>query len=191
MNIQIVRKKKYFNKLKQNTERLLIFVFMFIGLIATLQFAINTAKEWGEYYFKERLSVGGVVEARAETVPFADQAGSFSVNSEDKEDFTPPSPRELVKKYFGNDKTAVAVMMCESMGDPDRIGDLDKTYWKNGKIYGDSIGLFQIRTFEGRPDREQLKDPEFNVKYAKELYEKSNWQPWSCWNNKRYKLFLI
>jgi hypothetical protein len=94
-NIVVHKKKRFFNKLKQNVERFLIYVFALIGMLATLQFAINAFREAGEWYFHERLSVGEVVEAQAETAPLAESVGSSSVNSEDREEATPPLPLEI------------------------------------------------------------------------------------------------
>lgn len=92
-NIIVHKKKRFFNKLKQNTERFLIFAFMVIGLIATLNFAINVGREWGEWYFHERI-IGGVVEAQAKTVPFDNPDEALSVNSE-REEYSSASPLPL------------------------------------------------------------------------------------------------
>jgi|SRR3972149_4934572 len=83
----------------------------------------------------------------------------------------------LIQKYFPRDQwdNAYKVMMGESGGRPGAVGD-------NYPIRGQTIpsyGLFQIRALPGRPDPKLLMDPEFNVKYAAEMWAKQGWQPWS------------
>ncbi len=98
----------------------------------------------------------------------------------------------LVSRYFGADALiAIAIAKCESSLDPHRIGDKDKQFYKNGKLYGKSCGLFQIRLFPNRPNCDYLLDTENNVKYAKKLFDKKGWKPWSCYTNGNYKKFLI
>ena len=101
------------------------------------------------------------------------------------------TPEGLITRYFGNDAPmAIAIAKCESSLDYKRIGDQDKQYYKNGRLYGKSCGLFQIRLFPNRPDCDYLLDTENNVKYAKQLFNKKGWQPWSCYTNGNYKKFL-
>jgi soluble lytic murein transglycosylase-like protein len=53
---------------------------------------------------------------------------------------------------------ALRVIAAESRGDPDAIGD-----------NGSAIGLFQVHdgdSIPGRPPRERLLDPEFNIRFA-------------------------
>ena len=86
MDIQtrVVKKKKWFNKLKQNTERFLIYIFALIGMLATLNFAINTFREAGEWYFHERISSGVMVSA----VTHAEPIEVHSVKSEREQEET-------------------------------------------------------------------------------------------------------
>ena len=83
----------------------------------------------------------------------------------------------LVQKYFPKDQwaNAMKVMQGESGGRADAVGD---NYPIRGQTIP-SVGLFQIRTLPGRPSAEQLKDPEFNVKYAADMYKSQGWRPWS------------
>ena len=101
-------------------------------------------------------------------------------------------PRTLIKEVFGNEATlAIAIAMAESHMRPDRIGDTHLTYTgKDGQMYGDSIGLFQIRTFPDRPHREMLKDAYFNIRYAKIIRDKQGFRAWSVYNNGSYRKFL-
>lgn len=87
---------------------------------------------------------------------------------------------ELLKKYFGGAwLTARKVMIAESGGRANAVGDGRLRYWQNGVQYGDSHGLFQIRYLPGRPNPGQLHNPEFNIAYASGLYKSNGWRPWS------------
>jgi len=85
--------------------------------------------------------------------------------------------RALIKKYFPKAEWQRAwnVMQGESGGNPNAVGD---NYPIKG-IFAPSVGLFQIRTLPGRPSAEQLKNPEFNVKYAANMQSEQGWQPWT------------
>ena len=86
----------------------------------------------------------------------------------------------LVARYFGKDADkAVRIMQCESQGNPTKIGDKDKIFYKGDKIYGDSIGLFQVRMLPDRKfTRQELKDPETNIKEAYRIYQSQGWEAW-------------
>ncbi len=85
--------------------------------------------------------------------------------------------RKLIKKYFPRSEWQRAwnVMQGESGGNPSAVGD---KYPIKG-IFAPSVGLFQIRTLPGRPSAKQLKNPEFNVKYAANMQSEQGWQPWT------------
>lgn len=127
----------------------------------------------------------------------ADYLETLKVVSRTDEKSTPPSKpsnnrvEEEIRKVFGKDAdTAIAIAKAESGLNPTREGDGHLTYWKNGKMYGDSIGVFQIRTFNTRPDREKLKDYKFNIAYAYELYKSGGWEHWTVYKNGSYLKFL-
>jgi hypothetical protein len=79
----------------------------------------------------------------------------------------------LIQKYFPPSEwqRAYNVMMGESSGRPNAVGDTDTPY--------SSYGLFQIRALPGRPSPQQLMDPEFNVRYAAQLFSQEKWNPWT------------
>lgn len=85
---------------------------------------------------------------------------------------------EFIKKYFPQEQWANAyrVMMGESSGNANAVGD---NYPIRGQTIP-SVGLFQIRTLPGRPSAEQLKDPEFNVRYAAQMWKTQGWKPWTA-----------
>lgn len=86
---------------------------------------------------------------------------------------------------------AKAIAMCESRMQIDRVGDASLTFiGKDGIEYGKSYGLFQIRHLPGRPSPDKLSDPDFNIQYARKLWEKQGWQPWSCYSQGFYERFL-
>jgi len=93
----------------------------------------------------------------------------------------PDTIEDKIRRVFGSEAdNALKIAQCESQMNPDVIGDTHLTYVKDGATYGDSIGLFQIRTFVNRPDRELLKDADFNIGYAKKMFDAQGWHPWTC-----------
>lgn len=78
----------------------------------------------------------------------------------------------LLSKYSWPVFEARSIMMCESGGNPNSVGDKNTAYR--------SYGLFQIRALPGRPSPEWLLVPENNISYAYSLYQKSGWSPWTC-----------
>lgn len=78
---------------------------------------------------------------------------------------------DIIKKYDWPLNIAMAVCAAESGGNTNAIGDGNTQYV--------SCGLFQIRTLPGRPTCYQLRDPEFNVDYAYQLWKRAGWPPWS------------
>jgi len=111
-NIVVHKKKRFFNKLKQNIERFLIYVFALIGMLATLNFAINTFREAGEWYFNKPV---GIV---APAVVHAESVGSSSVNSEDREEETPLSPplEIVLDKIYQLESSSGKNDTCEPKG---------------------------------------------------------------------------
>jgi len=83
----------------------------------------------------------------------------------------------LIQKYFPKEEwnNAYRVMMGESGGRPGAIGD---NYPIRGKLIP-SYGLFQIRGFPDRGTPEQLLDPDYNVRYAAQLWKSQGWNPWT------------
>lgn len=100
---------------------------------------------------------------------------------------------QLIRDTFGEDaEEALIVAKCESGLNPKAHGDTNIMVINAGDHVGDSIGVFQIRT-GGKdfnrarangmtPDefREWMWDAEENVKYAKTIYDRQGWHPWTC-----------
>ena len=124
---------------------------------------------------KLETNTGGMVEAYVSTVPY-----TSIVTIEDK-----------IKKAFGKDwKVALAIAKAESGLDTNAVGDKHIEFVKNGKVYGHSCGIFQIRVLEGRPDCESLQDVDKNIEFAKKLHKERGFTPWSVFNNKKYLKYL-
>lgn len=88
---------------------------------------------------------------------------------------------ELIKKYFPQNQwdNALAVARGESGLNPNAIGDNYPIDTGNGPETIPSYGLFQIRGLAGRPPKERLLNPEFNVHYAADMFKQQGWRPWS------------
>jgi len=103
-------------------------------------------------------------------------------------DYREPEAREsrgdLFDKYFAeNAKVMRAICTAESGLDPLVIGDMNTPHV--------SVGLCQIRILPERQITiEQMQNPEENVAYAKLLFDKHGFTPWSCWKNKSYLRYL-
>jgi hypothetical protein len=131
-----------------------------------------------------------VVEASAPVV--TEVSASAKVEQSGEQSPTASEIEKKVCKLWGDEcKIAIAVMKAESQGDPTRIGDKHLTFEQNGRIYGASYGLFQLRDLPGRFENpNEMLDEDKNIQYAYKMYQKSNWQPWSAWKNKTYLRYL-
>ena len=91
----------------------------------------------------------------------------------------PADAVSLIKKYFPESEwdNAIAVMMGESGGNAGAHNG-------NAGTGDDSWGLFQINRYgelaNTRPPVNQLLDPEFNVKYAAQMWQSQGWGPWGA-----------
>lgn len=89
----------------------------------------------------------------------------------------------LIWAYFGDHApTMIAIGKAESGLNCLAVGDTTLT--------PSSYGVFQIRAFEGRPPVSDLLNCEKNIKYAKELFDRQGFTPWSAYNNESYLGFL-
>ena len=88
-------------------------------------------------------------------------------------------------------KIAIAVAKAESGLNAKIRGDKHLTFTQGGKLYGDSWGCFQVRHLPGRPSPTELKNPEVNVGFAKNLSKNGeSWSHWTMYINGKYKEFL-
>jgi len=103
------------------------------------------------------------------------------------------SIKQKIRKAWegtGQEDIAVAIATSESGLNTNAKGDIQIQYWHEGKLIGHSCGIFQIRVLPSRPSCEELKDPDKNIEFARKLWEKSGWYPWSNFKNGVYKKFL-
>lgn len=93
--------------------------------------------------------------------------------------------KALIRKTFKDDAvTAVAVAMAESRLKPYALNAQDSHRGCNG-----SYGIFQIGCLH-ETDPSTLYDVEYNIKRAKEIYDKNKWAPWGAYTNGSYKQYL-
>lgn len=97
-----------------------------------------------------------------------------------------------IKHKFGDKSDlALAVADCESHLRSNAVGDGHLTFSVNGREYGKSYGVFQIRHLQGRPDPEYLLNAKNNIDYAYEMYEKQGgFQAWTCYSAGYYQKHL-
>ena len=106
----------------------------------------------------------------------------------------PPSSIEAkILKAFEDTNAgdvAVAIAKSESGLNPNAVGDIPLEYEYEGRTIGHSCGIFQIRVLPSRPNCEELKDIDTNIRFARKLYDSSGFQPWSNFKNGRFQKFL-
>lgn len=98
---------------------------------------------------------------------------------------------EQIEKYDWDAKIATAVMKAESKCDPKARGDTDLVYQENGREYGYSVGVFQIRILPGREDCDTY-DLETNVRCAHDIYVAAGgkFTDWTMFLNGHYREYL-
>jgi len=182
-------KLKFWIKLKwfkfKNSKFFLAILMLIIGISYTYCFL--TIK----YEYRESV-IGRVVIFNNSSVALASTARENAGANQEVEKVASPEVRgeeqssptvRTIKKYFGDEwKTAYAVMMAESHGDPSRIGDTH--------LSKPSIGLFQINQIWHPYTVEQLQDPEFNIKTAKDIRDSGGWERWTTYRTGQYEKFL-
>lgn len=94
-----------------------------------------------------------------------------------------------INKYDWNKDLAIAVMKAESQCNAGAHGDEDLVYQQDGRDYGYSVGVFQVRILPGREDCDGY-DIAKNVACAYEIYtEKGGFDPWSGYTTGKYKQY--
>ena len=84
----------------------------------------------------------------------------------------------------------MAVVKAESNCRQEALGDTSLVYMQNGREYGYSKGVFQIRILPGREQCDTY-DLVTNVSCAYKIYSyRGNFTPWSVYKNGRYLDYL-
>ncbi len=121
-----------------------------------------------------------VVAAEVQTDEYTapDPCALDVVHCDDDEKMDRDAIERLIRATFPEDPdTAVAIAHCESRLDPTRVGDTHTAY--------SSYGVFQIRLLPGRVKYagltpEILRDARANIAYARKIYDRFGWRPWTC-----------
>ena len=96
-----------------------------------------------------------------------------------------------IEKYDWDSKVATAIMKAESKCNVNAKGDEDLAFEENGRIYGYSVGAFQVRILPGREDCDSY-DLETNVECAYNIYTAKGraFTDWSMFLNGKYLDYL-
>lgn len=96
-----------------------------------------------------------------------------------------------IEKYDWDVKLATAVMKAESKCDINVKGDTDLVFEENGREYGYSVGVFQVRILPGREECDTY-NLETNVRCAYDIYTKAGreFTDWSMFLNGKYLEYL-
>lgn len=95
--------------------------------------------------------------------------------------------RAEVQKYGDwNHSIMVAISKAESGCRSNARGDNHLTFTKNGRTYGYSLGLFQVRILPGR-ERCDTYDVQANVRCAHDIFQGQGYNAWSVFKNGAYK----
>ena len=98
--------------------------------------------------------------------------------------------RSEVSKYSGWDvNVMVAISQAESGCNPNATGDTSLTYQENGRTYGYSVGVFQVRILLGRESCD-THDLKANVACAYKVWQGQGYRAWSVYSNNRYLSFM-
>lgn len=96
---------------------------------------------------------------------------------------TPDSIETKIMDVFGDEwEIAYAIMMAESSGNPNVIGDRH--------LKKPSVGLFQINQIWHPYSTEDLQNPEFNIEIAKEIRDNGGWERWTTYRTGAYQKYL-
>ena len=95
----------------------------------------------------------------------------------------------LLEKYDWDVRIMKAIMQAESYCNENATGDTSLTFTQNGRTYGYSVSLFQVRILPGREACDS-RNPEINIDCAYHVWKSQGYKAWSVYTNKRYLRFL-
>lgn len=104
--------------------------------------------------------------------------------------------RALIARYDWDVRTMMAIMEAESTNwqtgepcDAQVVGDTSLTYTQNGRVYGYSKSLLQVRQLPGR-EHCDTDDPEVIVECGYRIWQGQGYSAWSVYTNGKYAKFL-
>ena len=83
----------------------------------------------------------------------------------------------------------VAISKAESNCRPEAKGDTTLTYRKNGRIYGYSLSVLQVRILPGR-EHCDTHNVDINVRCAYAIYKSQGYKAWSVYSSNKYRRYL-
>ena len=93
------------------------------------------------------------------------------------------------EKYDWDVRTMLAIMRAESGCDPNVTGDTSLTFTQNGRTYGYSVSLFQVRILPGREHCDS-HDPATNIACAYHVWKSQGYKAWSVYTSGKYLKYL-
>lgn len=97
--------------------------------------------------------------------------------------------REEASKYDWNVSVIVAIAAAESHCNAGARGDGNLTYSVNGRVYGYSVSVLQVRILPGREACDSY-DLAVNVRCAYNIYKSQGLEAWTMYRNGSYRSFM-
>lgn len=82
-----------------------------------------------------------------------------------------------------------AIMQAESSCNENATGDTSLTFIQNGRTYGYSVSLFQVRILPGREHCDS-HDPATNIACAYHVWKSQGYKAWSVYTSGKYLKYL-
>lgn len=192
-------------------------VILAVASIAIIAIANNISTQPGHQTWFSKPAQAQTVEAQPPPTQFArtfhEQQNSICINNRTREHYRGElvSREEVVhelSKHFVGDQIEImaAITISEGQRDLNCIGDElpylnGKRLWgkatADGRTWGESLGLFQIRTIQQdntpgscRNDATIRASIQEQVRCAKEIYNSQGYRAWSQYSSGAYKAVL-
>ena len=82
----------------------------------------------------------------------------------------------------------LAIMQAESSCNPNETGDKSLTFQQNGRTYGYSVSLLQVRILPGREHCDS-HDPATNIACAYRIWKGQGYEAWTVYTNGKYRRY--